>query len=202
MKPEVIIEIVGYVGSLLVLVSMLMTSVVKLRVVNTIGSVIFTIYAFIIGSIPTAVMNIAIIIINVQYLWKMSKMGKEYEVTRVNNDDQYLEYLLSHYHSDIMTCFPGITMDYSDANVNYIINCEGKPVGMTIGVLKDTEIELLLDYTIPEYRDFSIGRFLMGRMKSDGIETIVYKGPDVNHKKYLESTGYVKTEEGYVKKLV
>ena len=103
MDGSVIIEIVGYIGSLLVLVSMLMTSVVKLRVVNTIGSVIFTVYALIIGSIPTAIMNIAIVIINIQFLWKMSRMGKEYEVTRVNNDDLYLEYLLSHYHSDIMT---------------------------------------------------------------------------------------------------
>ena len=35
------IELVGYLGSALVVVSMLMTSVVKLRVVNTIGSAIF-----------------------------------------------------------------------------------------------------------------------------------------------------------------
>ena len=50
MTKEMIIEAVGYLGSFLVLVSFLMTSVVKLRIVNTIGSLIFMIYALIIKS--------------------------------------------------------------------------------------------------------------------------------------------------------
>ncbi|MCR4884486.1 MAG: hypothetical protein K6A68_12995 [Clostridiales bacterium] len=41
MNTQTIIELVGYLGSALVVVSMLMTSVVKLRIVNTIGSFIF-----------------------------------------------------------------------------------------------------------------------------------------------------------------
>ena len=43
------IEIFGYIGSALVVVSMLMTSVVKLRVINTVGSLISGTYAFSIG---------------------------------------------------------------------------------------------------------------------------------------------------------
>ena len=57
MDSSAIIEAVGYLGSALVLVSFLMSSVVKLRVVNTVGSLIFTVYALIIRSYPTAVMN-------------------------------------------------------------------------------------------------------------------------------------------------
>ena len=45
-----IVELVGYIGSLLVVVSMLMTSVIKLRFINLTGSFIFTIYALIIKS--------------------------------------------------------------------------------------------------------------------------------------------------------
>ena len=45
MDPKVIVEIIGYIGSALVLVSMLMTSVVRLRIINLIGSVIFAGYA-------------------------------------------------------------------------------------------------------------------------------------------------------------
>ena len=40
-----IFDIIGYVGSLLVVISMLMTSVMKLRIINTAGSVLAVIYA-------------------------------------------------------------------------------------------------------------------------------------------------------------
>ena len=50
MDMKLILELIGYTGSLLVIVSMLMTSVVKLRVINTIGSVIFCGYALAIHS--------------------------------------------------------------------------------------------------------------------------------------------------------
>ena len=45
MTKEFIIEMIGYLGSLLVLVSFVMTSVFKLRIVNSIGSFIFMVYA-------------------------------------------------------------------------------------------------------------------------------------------------------------
>lgn len=38
MNTSMLIEMLGYLGSLLVVVSMLMSSVVKLRLVNTVGS--------------------------------------------------------------------------------------------------------------------------------------------------------------------
>ena len=47
------IELVGYLGSALVVASMLMSSVVKLRVINTLGSGIFAVYALMIHSYPT-----------------------------------------------------------------------------------------------------------------------------------------------------
>ncbi|MBQ5897462.1 MAG: hypothetical protein IIW81_03245 [Oscillospiraceae bacterium] len=47
---DFIIELIGYLGSILVLVSMLMSSVVKLRIINTVGSIIFTFYAYVHGT--------------------------------------------------------------------------------------------------------------------------------------------------------
>ena len=61
MDTGTLIEAVGYLGSALVLVSFLMASVVKLRVVNSIGSTIFAVYALIIRSYPTALMNFCLL---------------------------------------------------------------------------------------------------------------------------------------------
>ena len=101
MTKEFIIEAVGYLGSFLVLVSFLMTSVVKLRIVNTIGSVIFMIYAVIIHSYPTAVMNFFLVLINLHFLWKSRKPDEQLDLIRLEKDDRLLKYLLEYYDKDM-----------------------------------------------------------------------------------------------------
>lgn len=71
MSTAMIIEAVGYIGSALVVISMLMSSVVRLRIVNSVGAGIFTVYALLIRSYPTAVMNFCLVVINLYHLWRM-----------------------------------------------------------------------------------------------------------------------------------
>lgn len=67
------IEIFGYIGSILVVVSMLMSSVVRLRIINTVGAGISGTYSLIIGSFPMAIMNYCLVIINIYNLFKLAK---------------------------------------------------------------------------------------------------------------------------------
>ena len=201
MTKELAIELFGYLGSFLVLVSFLMTSVSNLRIVNTVGSVIFMIYAIIIKSYPTAVMNFCLVLINLRFLWKMNGMGKEYDAVKVRTDDEFLKYLLQYYGDDIRECFPGVRTDFpADADC-YAVVCEGTPVGITIGRRHEEKLEILLDYTIPKYRDFSIGTFLIRKFEEEGIRKLVYRGPDDNHRRYLEKMGYVRVSGGYIKEI-
>lgn len=62
---NIYLEIFGYIGSLIILSSMLMTSMVKLRIVNVTGSVINTVYAIFIGAWPIVFLNISMITINI-----------------------------------------------------------------------------------------------------------------------------------------
>lgn len=201
MDTKMIIEIVGYIGSLLVLVSFLMTSVFKLRVVNTIGSFIFMVYALIIKSYPTAIMNFCLVLINVRFLWKMSHSSNEYELVEVDSNDKYLDYLLNYYKKDIMSVFPNTDFDFKNKNVNYVITSSGKPVGITMGHEENNVIEFLFDYTIPEFRDLSIGKFLLEKLKERGIKKVISKAPTESHAKYLESNGFVKDGDYYTRDL-
>ena len=108
MSTHFIIEAVGYIGSAIVLVSFLMTSVFRLRVVNTVGSLIFMTYALIIHSYPTAIMNLCLALINIRFLWKMRHTGKEYELVKVEAGDTFLRHLLDTKRADIEDCFPGV----------------------------------------------------------------------------------------------
>lgn len=201
MTKEMIIEIVGYIGSFLVLVSFLMTSVVKLRIVNTIGSVIFMIYALIIHSYPTAVMNACLVLINLRFLWKSRQTEKELDLIKADKDCSTVRYLLDYYKEDIQKCFPGINMDFINANRTYIVSCNGKPVGITIAKRDNDDLDLLLDYSIPEYRDFSIGEYLVNRYREEGIKKLTYGGPTENHIPYLTKLGFVQSEGRYEKTL-
>lgn len=205
MNTQTIIEFIGYLGSFLVLVSFLMTSVFKLRIINTIGSVIFTIYALIIHSYPTAFMNICLVAVNLHFLWKMRHTGHEYDLVKVDSSDKYLNYLLIKQREDIEKCFPGIdaTFDYNNKEIDraYIVTCSGNPVGITMGHEEEGTLDLYLDYSFPEYRDFSIGAFLLGALKNDGIKKLVYSGPTEHHMDYLNKMGFKGFDGLYVKTL-
>lgn len=57
-------EIFGYTGTALILLSMMMTSVVKLRIINMSGSLISMIYAIICNTWPVVLLNLGLLIIN------------------------------------------------------------------------------------------------------------------------------------------
>lgn len=201
MKPEFLIEMFGYLGSALVLVSFLLTSVVKLRIVNTVGSVIFAIYALIIHSYPTAVMNFCLVAINLYYLWKMSHSEKVYDFTEVKYDDSYLRYLLEKYGEDIVKTFPGVDLYNADINSVFLFSHEGKPVGITMGIDDGENLNLVLDYTIPQYRDFTVGKYQFDKLKQLGYKQVTYTGPTVNHEAYLKATGFKEVNGTYIKTL-
>lgn len=77
MNASVIVEMVGYLASFLILVSFLMNSVIWLRIVNSVGALIFVVYALIIHSYPTAVMNFCLILVNLYYLRRLTKERRQ-----------------------------------------------------------------------------------------------------------------------------
>ena len=80
MNP-IIIEIIGIVGTLLILASMMFnTSTLKgdirMRILNLIGSGIFTVYGILVPAISTADLNGALVIVNTYHLIKLVKQNK------------------------------------------------------------------------------------------------------------------------------
>ena len=192
------IEMIGYLGSLLVLISFMMTSVYKLRVINMVGGTIFTIYALIIRSYPTALMNGCLVLINLSFLWKMLHTRKEYELVEVKPDDAYLGHFLQTCREDIEACFPGISPDPAGANQAYIINCGQEAAAVFLGEEKDGVVDIMLDYSTQRYRDFTVGAYLFEKMKDRGIRQLVYRGPVQNHEAYLDMLGFKKDGDRYV----
>ena len=133
MNTQMMIEIFGYIGSGLVVISMLMSSIVRLRVINTIGSVISAIYAVVCGAFPLALMNVCLIVINVYNLIKLLKTQQVYDLVHARADDAFVAYFLERYKDDIRTYFPGFAKDDAAGAQAYLVCCNGNAAGLLLG---------------------------------------------------------------------
>ena len=75
---NVFYEIIGYTGTALILLSMMMTSVARLRILNISGSVFSMIYGALCGAWPVFLLNICMIAVNVVQLIRLRKKKEEY----------------------------------------------------------------------------------------------------------------------------
>ena len=90
-------EIIGYVASALVAISLMMSSILKLRVINLLGAAFFTIYGILIGSYPVAIVNFIIVLIDLYYLREIITSKEYFTLLEVQQDDGYLKYFLTFY---------------------------------------------------------------------------------------------------------
>lgn len=74
---NILLETVGYLGTALVLLSMMMTSVTRLRWLNLGGSVFSMIYAFACATWPVFVLNLCLAIINSVQLIRLGRKKEE-----------------------------------------------------------------------------------------------------------------------------
>jgi hypothetical protein len=69
------LELLGYLGTALVVVSMTMSSLIRLRVINIVGSAIGAADSLASGVYPMAVMNLSLIVINLCHLIRDRRRG-------------------------------------------------------------------------------------------------------------------------------
>ncbi len=70
---NIYLEIFGYLGTALVLASMMMTTMKWLRILNIAGSVISAIYAVAMNTWPVVLLNLGLILINIVQLVRSKK---------------------------------------------------------------------------------------------------------------------------------
>ena len=74
---NVYLEIFGYVGMALVLVSMMMTSFKWLRIVNMTGALVCAVYGIMTNTWPTAMLNISLLLIQIVQLYRLYLQEKK-----------------------------------------------------------------------------------------------------------------------------
>lgn len=187
---NIYLEIFGYVGTALVLLSMMMTSVVKLRIFNTIGSVISMTYSFLCGAWPVVFLNLGLIIINVYQLIRLGRAKVVFSYVPVDMNDKSLAYFLQHHKLDIAKYFPGFRFAAKSVEEAHMVYAGAEPVGVLIGKRVGDDLQVELDYATVKYRDCSVAMFLYACLKETGVARLIAGKSAAGHNQYLKKMGF------------
>jgi hypothetical protein len=191
-------ELLGYFASALVAVSLTMTSILRLRIINLIGAVLFTIYGLLINAYPVALVNFIIVLINLYQLSKLFRIHEDFRILDVSPDSAYLRQWLEFHAENIREFYPYFYEHPFDPTQPYLVMFvlrDMLPVGIFIGQeTTDNTMIVKLDYVIQGYRDFKVGAFLYGQrmdvFKARGVQKIISYPGSSAHETYLKRMGF------------
>ncbi len=163
MDNELWVDVVGYLASALIILSITQKSILRLRLLGLAGGLTFLVYSLIIEAYPIAAVNLIASVIHLWYLRKLVRRKEEiFRVLPVSPDSRYLQDFLDFYRDEIQGHYQP-EFDYvpsPDLSTAFVLR-DMVPAGLLIGESRDDDtFEVKLDFVIPQYRDFKIGSFV------------------------------------------
>jgi hypothetical protein len=194
-------EIVGYAASALVVLSLAMTSVVRLRLISLAGSVVFVVYGVLIDAVPIVITNVAIAGLNVWFLRNELGGRRDLGAIPVPVDSPYLSDFLRFHLADIRRFQPDFELpEPADDLVALLLMRDGLPAGALIGRQVGRELHVLLDHVTKPYRDSQISTWLYGKgsgvFRKLGVDRLVTAAGTDAHRPYLERMGFARAADG------
>jgi hypothetical protein len=206
------LEVLGWIGSAIVVLSLLQTRILRLRVLNLTGCAISVLYAALGGVWPILGLNAILTIINIVHLRKLTaqkETERDYSVVTVEPDDAYLNFLLTKHHDDIKATHPTFEQELAahPATESHLILHNDETVGLVlIHNDGDGSGEILIDYVTPRFRDFTPGKYLFrdsGLLRSRGFTTLSAALPANRQTEgYYRALGFTTTDSRSVLTLV
>lgn len=190
------IELIGYLASALVVLSLIMSSVLRLRIIGLTGAVVFATYGALIGSVPVMVTNGSIILVHGYHLTQILRARASdsyFEVVRWPVFGTYLPRFLDFHRDDIARSQPGFDGLHDD-HLAWVILRDAEPVGLVLARLaEDGTAHIDLDYVRPEHRDLRAGQVFFGNgagLTSEGITRVTTDAETDLHRRYLIQMGF------------
>ncbi len=200
-----LMQIIGYVASIIIAVSMTMSSIVKFRWINLVGAITFSTYGFIIGAYPVGFLNGFIVAVDIYYLYLIYSKKESFEILEVRPENRYLIRFLEFHNTDIQKHFPGFSYQPELNTVSFFVMRDMLVAGVFLAHKEDDDtLRVGLDYVIPKYRDFKNGKYIYFRLKNrftqSSIKRIVADGNSKTYSIYLRKQGFKETRDGFFEK--
>jgi hypothetical protein len=195
----VVVEAVGWIGSAVLIISLLQTRVMRFRVLNAASCVVLVVYNGIIQVWPMVAMNVVLVFIN---LWVITRLvrrrhdARAYDAVPIGVEEPFLHRVLERHAADIAEFNPGLPADVAGvAEHAFLVTTGDELVGVVLSRAGDgpQEQQVVLDYVLPAYRDFTPGEFVFrpdGPFARLGTRQVVASPGMAASERYLRAVGF------------
>ena len=189
-------EYIGYLGSLLWLISLTVSNTFRLRLFNLLGATTFSLYGYLSGAYPVFIVNGMIALLDVYHLVRLSWSKGIFTLLEIPAENSgYVLNFLATYKKDIEKYYPDF--DQISLQNSYAIftmrNLE--PVGVCIyEVMENGVVYFKLDYISLKYRELKgiapVYANYRQSLEERGYRELLIHVAHSKYKKYLNSLGY------------
>ena len=197
------LNLLGWAGSALLILSLLQARVLRFRLLNLLAGLMLVVFNALVGVWPMVAMNLATSAINVWFIRRLLLDRHDraaFRVLAVKSGDVYLAHVLEVHRSDVVRYQPDFAWDGvpRDDRHPFLILKGDETVGVVVIRVDGDVAHVELDYVTKRFRDFSPGEFVWresGMLRDLGIARLVTSPTMVNP--YYERVGFRRERDSY-----
>jgi hypothetical protein len=161
------LDAVGWVGSGLLVWSLLQSRLLRLRALNLVGCLVLIGFNAALRVWPMVGLNVVLAVINLWYLGQLVATRhdeKTYQVVGVGTDDEFLAHVLRTHAADIARFNPGFRFAQGPDRSAYLVLRGDDLVGVVlVRAVDGSTAQVELDYVTQRFRDLTPGEFVYRR---------------------------------------
>ena len=195
---NIMAQLLGYFAFIFLAVSLWVNNDIKFRWINSLGSLSFVFYGILIHAFPIVLTNAVLFAINMYFLFKIYRRQEKFDLVEFRNDAALIPKFLSFYKNDIEVYFPGFVMGEGQNEIRFVVLRDIVVANLFVArVNTNGDAFVEINYTVPKYRDYKVGRFLFDEGKdflhNKGIKRIIYmQVTNAQHERFLKVMGFKK----------
>ncbi|WP_062517448.1 YgjV family protein [Demequina gelatinilytica] len=206
-----VFEVIGWIGSILVVWSLTQSRVLRFRWMNLAGSILATGYNAVFEIWPFVAMNGAIAVINTYWIIRLQRERHDpgvYQVLPLAPDDPFLQHVLRVHAADIAKHRPDFvakTLATAGRRSTFLVTRGDEAVGVVALHDEGAGVGLVeLDWVKPRFRDFTPGEFVYrdsGALTAAGFRRVEIETHPELDREYLRNVGFSTQGTRWVREL-
>lgn len=197
---HLIAQILGYSASLLLAISLMVNNNIRFRWINSSANLCFVTYGIVFQIWPVLITNAILLCINLYALRKIYLRQEKFDLVDFTNDSALVGKFLEFYAKDIHAYFPSFKLNEANSQLHFVVLRDLVIANIFVADMDaGGSASVRINYTVPKYRDYKVGRFLFEEgnhyLVQKGVKNIIYNHVDnEQHLDFLKKMGF--REEG------